>query len=85
MTHTATWALGDILPGLLLRTVSGSVVITQVGSVLKSTAYIITKGYTDARGLDRCLRTIQLPTQNLGYEVAHPNIHHICELLTYVG
>lgn len=47
LSGTATWNNSDIQTWLLLRTVSGFVVLPQLESVLKSQAYVATKHYLE--------------------------------------
>lgn len=47
VTCAATWGHSDVLAHLPLRTMSGSVVLKQVGSVLMSEACVITKDHVD--------------------------------------
>ena len=48
---TATWGNTDIQTQLLQRTISGSMVLLQLGSVLKLEARVATKGYTEVHDL----------------------------------
>lgn len=45
----ATWDNSNIQTWLLLRTLSGSVVLLQLGTVLKSEALVASEGHTEAR------------------------------------
>lgn len=47
----ATWAMVTSRPGLLLSTMYGSVVLPQMGFVLKSMAHVATKGHMEVWGL----------------------------------
>lgn len=48
MVYSATWGCGDILPGLLVRTMSESTVLQKSGSEFLSVFLVITVGYMDA-------------------------------------